>query len=521
GLPDGNHIDNANMGTPPDGMRPTMQMYLQHQPGTSYPDEDPFAPTNVGDEADTVYHEYTHGLSNRLVVDVQGGSTLGGVQAGSMGEAWSDWYAMDYLVAHGFQKDKPGVADVVLFQYDGEGVYYDRTEPIDCAVKQPSRRCTGGSTGHRAGYTYADYGKVVGAPEVHGDGEIWAQTLWQLRHALGSKATESLVTRAMELAPYDPSFLDMRNAILVADTNVYGGDHHAKIWKTFAKRGMGFYAGSLGGEDSQPGASFAVPPTSRTRGYVTGTVTDSQTHDPLSGVPVTLAFQGRGEANPTAITDAHGHYRLGPVPAGRYRKLTVSGGGFQPVTRAVTVTGGDTTVGFRLVRDYAASSGGASVTEATGTDYTAYGCGPDLAIDLSQATGWVTNAGVTDAETKTVVPKHFTVDLGRQIEVNSLGVDPTSACGVGGSASTAGYTIETSPDNVTFTPAASGTFTVADQGRLNSVTPTGATSHVRYVRFTITSNQTPDPATNCPGGGYGGCSYVSMSELEVFGTPTP
>ncbi|MGI8522501.1 MAG: M36 family metallopeptidase, partial [Nocardioides sp.] len=42
GLPDGNHIDNANMGTPPDGMRPTMQMYLQHQPGTSYPDEDPF-----------------------------------------------------------------------------------------------------------------------------------------------------------------------------------------------------------------------------------------------------------------------------------------------------------------------------------------------------------------------------------------------------------------------------------------------------------------------------------------------
>ena len=29
-------------------------------------------PTNTGDEADTVYHEYTHGLSNRLVVDVQG-----------------------------------------------------------------------------------------------------------------------------------------------------------------------------------------------------------------------------------------------------------------------------------------------------------------------------------------------------------------------------------------------------------------------------------------------------------------
>ena len=35
GLPDGNHVDNANMGTPPDGQAPTMQMYLFHQPGTS------------------------------------------------------------------------------------------------------------------------------------------------------------------------------------------------------------------------------------------------------------------------------------------------------------------------------------------------------------------------------------------------------------------------------------------------------------------------------------------------------
>ena len=28
GLPDGNHVDNANMATPPDGQSPRMQMYL-------------------------------------------------------------------------------------------------------------------------------------------------------------------------------------------------------------------------------------------------------------------------------------------------------------------------------------------------------------------------------------------------------------------------------------------------------------------------------------------------------------
>ena len=141
GLPDGNHIDNANMSTPPDGRRPTMQMYLQHQPFTPYPGGDPFSPTNVGDEADTVYHEYTHGLSERLNVDVQGRSTLGGVQAGAMGEAWSDWYAMDYLVDRGLQRDRPAKADVRLFVYDGAGVDFDRTEPIDCRIGQNVRLC--------------------------------------------------------------------------------------------------------------------------------------------------------------------------------------------------------------------------------------------------------------------------------------------------------------------------------------------------------------------------------------------
>ncbi|MDX6365384.1 MAG: extracellular elastinolytic metalloproteinase, partial [Nocardioidaceae bacterium] len=167
GLPDGEHIDNANMATPPDGRSPRMQMYLQHAPHTAYPGGDPFSPTNVGDEADTVYHEYTHGLSDRLVVDATGRTTLGPVQAGAMGEAWSDWYAMDYLVKRHLQRDRPRSGDVVLFRYDGAGVALDRTEPLDCAVGAKARRCSGGRTGHRGGYTYADYGSVFGFPEVH------------------------------------------------------------------------------------------------------------------------------------------------------------------------------------------------------------------------------------------------------------------------------------------------------------------------------------------------------------------
>ena len=101
GLPDGNHIDNANFATPPDGTAPRMQMYLFHQPGAAYPTQDPFLAVAGSDESDVVYHEYTHGLSNRLVVDANGVSVLNSQQGGSMGEAWSDWYALDYLVASG------------------------------------------------------------------------------------------------------------------------------------------------------------------------------------------------------------------------------------------------------------------------------------------------------------------------------------------------------------------------------------------------------------------------------------
>ena len=151
GLPDGNHVDNANMSTPPDGTPPTMQMYLQHLPGTSYPDGDPFPANNTGDEAITVYHEYTHGLSNRLVVDVMGNSTLGPIQGDAMGEAWGDWYAADSLVSDGLEVDKKGKADLDLFTYDGAGAPLIRTQDIDCTPSSPASRCPqdpSSTTGH-------------------------------------------------------------------------------------------------------------------------------------------------------------------------------------------------------------------------------------------------------------------------------------------------------------------------------------------------------------------------------------
>jgi extracellular elastinolytic metalloproteinase len=521
GLPDGAHIDNANMSTPPDGHSPRMQMYLQHAPHTSYPGGDPWSPTNVGDEADTVYHEYTHGLSNRLNVDVQGASTLGDVQAGAMGEAWSDWYAMDYLVDKHLQRDKRGTADVRMFRYDGDGVNFDRTEPMDCQVGQKVRLCNGGDTGHRGGYTYADYGKVVGGPEVHADGEIWAQTLWSLRYKLGSKHTEALVTRAMELAPYNPSFLDMRNAILDADTALFHGSHRATIWKVFASRGMGFYAGSLGGNDPKPGADFHVPPpTTIHTADLSGTVTDSVTHLPVPGVPVTLAFQGSGAVNPTAVTDTSGHYVIHHVPVGTYAKLTVQGKGYSATRKATVGRGGGTANFTDIPKDWAARSAGGSIVRNQTTGRQFPGCNANQAIDLDQGTAASTNIspGTSLALGGTFTPKHFVVKLPQVITVTSFGVNPSAGCGDGASASTSGYKIETSPNGTTWTTERTGTFTSADDGRVNQLALGTAVPGVRYVRFTMESNQVPAPfSSSCPSGGFSGCAFVDLTEFEVFG----
>src|SRR5207247_2981784 len=97
--------DNANMGTPPDGFRPRMRLFLRHCPSDA---SDPVIAADGANDAGIVYHEYTHGLSNRLVIDADGFSTLGSVQAGSMGEAWSDWYAYDFLEKQGLQPDVSG-----------------------------------------------------------------------------------------------------------------------------------------------------------------------------------------------------------------------------------------------------------------------------------------------------------------------------------------------------------------------------------------------------------------------------
>ncbi|HWS90348.1 MAG TPA: M36 family metallopeptidase [Pyrinomonadaceae bacterium] len=201
---DGSGTNNANFFTPPDGQRPRMQQYIFTSPN---PDRDSSM------DGDVVFHEYGHGISNRLIGN--GSTALSGTQSGAMGEGWSDYWAATL---------------------NGDG-----------AVGEYS---TGNPNGiRRAAYTvpanavhdsYADV--CAGGCQVHRDGEVWAATLWDLRTQLGAATTDRLVLNGMKFTPTRPSFLNARDGILQADQNLNGGANRCAIWTVFARHGMGVSA---------------------------------------------------------------------------------------------------------------------------------------------------------------------------------------------------------------------------------------------------------------------------------------
>ncbi|WP_416966851.1 M36 family metallopeptidase [Streptomyces sp. 4F14] len=384
-----------------------------------------------------------------------------------------------------------------------------------------SARCPGDGTAGPGGYTYGDYGKIGNGPGVHADGEIWGETLWDLRTALGSGLTRSLVTRAMELSPADPSFLDQRNAILQADTVVNGGRAHDRIWKVFANRGMGYFAASFTSADVKPDEDFSLPPGPGTpRRALTGTVTDSATGAPVAGIAVSVSGHSSGfpGADLSAVTKADGTYSIPDVPEGTYRKVYASGAGYEPVLRTVTLAG-STAVDWQVRRDWAASSGGAEVADFSGPDYGDSGCGPAGLIDAASAVWGSEAKGGTDG--KGVDPVHNTVRLPAAVDIGELRVDPTAGCGDDLTASLGDYRIETSADGTAWAVAAEGHFGPADTGRQNAVPlAAGTGENVRYVRLTMLGNQAAERGVDCAAdSGPSGCKFLDATELLVNGAP--
>ena len=461
-----------------------------------------------------------------------------------MGVAWSDWYAMDFLVNQGFETDTAASGELRIGNYVGWGNDLIRSQPLDCPAGGGGSRCPGaGAATGPGGYTYGDYGKIAGGPEVHADGEIWGETLWDLRSALGSQIAEGLVTRAMELSPANPSFLDMRNSILQADVVGFGGSHHNTIWTVFANRGMGYFAGAVDGDDAAPAQNFSLPPAPGTpQGKLSGTVKDQDTGKAIVGAQV--AFGGHASGFPgdlAGTANNGGAYTVDGIFYGTYPKVVARSPGYDRVVLpSVTIGTPVTQQSFQLRRDWASLGGGGAITDFNGPDYTDFGCGPTGAIDQSLGNGWGSDTDANAENTGNVTPKFIVVKLPVAVNVVEIAIDPSNTCGDPGSSSTHHYTVETSPNGSSWTLANEGRFYLANRGHLNSVPlAAGSTSNVRFVRFTMINPQVPTTgnactdASNCDDtgvslrcgpnppvpGNFGGCTFMDMSEIEVYGRP--
>jgi extracellular elastinolytic metalloproteinase len=234
----------ANMATGPDGLPPVMNMGLVS------------GPRHTAFDADVVYHEFVHGLTNRLVGGRLNAHALDKLQSGGMGEGWSDYFAL--TVQNFFraaEKEKVVTGDWVVA--DPGGI---RRAPYD------------------DGYPFK-YGDLAASPEVHDIGEVWCAALMmmtrKLRAALvndqqGYRLAWQMVVDGLKLTPANPTFLDARDAILQAlgDLGATNRVPPATValarraaWEAFAHFGMGANAFS-GDADSVDDitADFSLPP---------------------------------------------------------------------------------------------------------------------------------------------------------------------------------------------------------------------------------------------------------------------
>ncbi|KAJ1900977.1 hypothetical protein LPJ66_001106 [Kickxella alabastrina] len=224
---DGRSINNALFFTPPDGQKGVMCMFIWN---TNTPNRDSSL------DQDIVAHEFTHGVSNRLTGGAANVDCFNGGEAGGMGEGWSD------TVANILRITPAHTSALVLAM--GEYSYGKGIRKYPYATNITINPLT---------YRMLDEPQFKG---VHGIGEIWAVTLydilWNLMDTMGiapdifshdltkgNCAGLQIILNAMKLQPCNPTFLQARDALLQAEQNFSVAKNRCALWRGFAKRGMG------------------------------------------------------------------------------------------------------------------------------------------------------------------------------------------------------------------------------------------------------------------------------------------
>ena len=249
-LTDARHRDNASMSTPPDGYPPVLKLDLFDGVNTA---------RDGSLDATLVVHEYTHGLTARLI---GGGAGIDAQPPPGMSEGWSDFFALALLADPAAD---PNAAYPIgsYVAYHGFGTAFDQNyyygirhypyctdtnkNPLTFADIDP------GQANVHAGIPCSPLTGPFNpslAGGSHSQGEVWCMMLWELRANLiakfggdaGNRLALQLVTDGLRFSPPNPNFVQARDAILLADRILSNDEDAPEIWAAFAKRGLGYDA---------------------------------------------------------------------------------------------------------------------------------------------------------------------------------------------------------------------------------------------------------------------------------------
>ncbi len=290
-------------------------------------------------DAGVVVHEFGHGLSTRLTGGPSQVSCLSNQE--QMGEGWSDYYGL-LLTAQSADDTPRGIGTYLEFQgTDGAGIRprrYTRDfsvndltyqDVISFAYTFDAELPNGGSPGPR------------GLTIPHGLGSVWASVLWDMTLDLvdaygfdrdvynadggaGNQIALNLVTQGLKLQKCQPGFVSGRDAILNADTLLYGGRNADIIWGAFARRGLGVGASEGLTSNANDGtADFNAPPVSRESGpNASGARLTVAGPNPVRGQTALSLSLVAPEAVTVSVVDLLGRnvqtLHEGPLPADRH-----------------------------------------------------------------------------------------------------------------------------------------------------------------------------------------------------------
>jgi hypothetical protein len=373
-------------------------------------------------------HEYTHAITNRMIAGPDSG--ISSFQGGSMGEAWSDLVAAEYLFENNIraQGDTPFVTGAYATGNNSNGIRdYD-------ASKSP--------------LNFSDVGFDLVGPEVHADGEIWVATNLRIRAALvkrygggtpalqqqcadgvvsvdacpGNRRWVQLMFDSFLLqASGQVSMLDMRDNMLAADLVRFGGANQDLIWNTFAESGFGQDA-TTGPADTDPTPSFASPYANN------ATITLNPVGDSAGAIIRLYVGDYEARAVPVADTDPEtaipSTFQI--VPNVSFQLIAAGPGFGHHKFSSLFLPGRTQDLRLNLPRNLASVASGAGIT----------GDGVNLGKlgDDTEATDWASLTGAVAGRTLTVDLAGTQPQLVNTVNVSALlrPADPADTVDVGG-----------------------------------------------------------------------------------------